>query len=150
MKDEIKALIAPVVTGLGFELWGMEYLTQGRHSVLKVYIDSDKGIDVDDCAQVSRQISAVLEVQDPIRSQYTLEVSSPGLDRRLYTLAQFDMYKGALVKISLSRAYEGRRRFNGRLCGVEGDEVILRNGDQETLFPIEQIERANVVPEFET
>jgi ribosome maturation factor RimP len=75
-------------------------------------------------------------------------VSSPGLDRRLYTLAQFEAFKGATIKLTLSRPFNGKRRFTGLLCGVEGDEVVVRSGDEETLFPFDQIDRANVVPEF--
>ena len=144
----MKSLIEPVVTGLGYDLWGMDHLTQGRHSVLKIYIDAENGIEVDDCAKVSRQLSGVLEVEDPIRGNYTLEVSSPGLDRRLYTLVQFEAFKGATIKLTLSRPFNGKRRFTGLLCGVEGDEVVVRSGDEETLFPFDQIDRANVVPEF--
>jgi len=144
----LKSLIEPVVTGLGYDLWGMDHLTQGRHSVLKIYIDAENGIEVDDCAKVSRQLSGVLEVEDPIRGNYTLEVSSPGLDRRLYTLVQFEAFKGATIKLTLSRPFNGKRRFTGLLCGVEGDEVVVRSGDEETLFPFDQIDRANVVPEF--
>jgi len=145
---ELKALIEPVVTGLGYELWGLEQVANGRQTLLKVYIDAADGIEVDDCAKVSRQISGVLEVEDPIRGNYTLEVSSPGMDRRLYTLAQFDAFKGARVKLTLSRPFNGKRRFNGLLCGIEGDEVVVRMGEEELLFPVEQIDKANVVPEF--
>lgn len=127
---------------------GFEHQTQGRHSLLKIYIDAPAGIEVDDCAKASRQLSGVLEVEDPIRGNYTLEVSSPGLDRRLYTLAQYEAFKGAKVKLSLSKPFNGKRRFTGLLCGIEGDEVVIRTGDEETLFPIEQIDRANVVPEY--
>ena len=148
LNKDLKALIEPVVIGLGYELWGCEHQTKGRHSLLKVYIDAPEGIEVDDCAKVSRQLSSVLEVEDPIRSNYTLEVSSPGLDRRLYTLAQFEAFKGSKVKLNLSKPFNGKRRFSGLLCGIEGDEVVLRTDDEETLFPIEQIDRANVVPEF--
>ena len=148
MNIELKALIEPVVTGLGYELWGLEQVANGRQTLLKVYIDAADGIEVDDCAKVSRQISGVLEVEDPIRGNYTLEVSSPGMDRRLYTLAQFDAFKGARVKLTLSRPFNGKRRFNGLLCGIEGDEVVVRMGEEELLFPVEQIDKANVVPEF--
>ena len=148
LNKDLKALIEPVVIGLGYELWGFEHQTQGRHSLLKIYIDAPAGIEVDDCATVSRQLSGVLEVEDPIRGNYTLEVSSPGLDRRLYTLAQYEAFKGAKVKLSLSKPFNGKRRFTGLLCGIEGDEVVIRTGDEETLFPIEQIDRANVVPEY--
>ena len=107
MSEQIEEMIEPVVNGLGCQLWGIEKLSQGKYSVLKIYIESEKGIDVDDCARVSRQVSALLDVEDPFKGNYTLEVSSPGLDRRLFKLNQFDSYKGAQVKLSLRRPYEG-------------------------------------------
>jgi ribosome maturation factor RimP len=117
--------------------------------VLKIYIDAEKGIDVDDCARVSRQVSALLEVEEPFKGDYTLEVSSPGLDRRLFKLDQFETYKGAQVKLSLRRPYEGRRRFTGILCGIEERDVVLRSdSNEEILFPFEQIERANIIPDI--
>ena len=90
---------------MGFELWGVEYLTQGRYSVLKIFIDSENGIDVDDCASVSRQVGSLLDVEEPLRGQYTLEVSSPGMDRRLFTFEQFDLMKGFQVKLKLEQAF---------------------------------------------
>ena len=147
MSEQLEALIEPVVKGLGCELWGVERLSQGKYSVLKIYIDAENGINVDDCARVSRQISSLLDVEDPFKGNYTLEVSSPGMDRRLFKLEQFEVYKGAQVKLSLRLPYEGRRRFTGILCGVEGEDVVVRsNSDEEILFPFEQIDRANVVP----
>ena len=149
MQAELKALIEPVVEGMGFELWGLEYIAHGRRAQLKVYIDSQEGIDVDDCAAVSRQLSALLDVEDPIQLQYTLEVSSPGMDRRLFTREQFRTFAGAKVKVALRAPYEGRKRFTGLLCGVEDDDVVVRSGDEEYLFPFDEIERANVVPSFD-
>ncbi|XOV85959.1 MAG: ribosome maturation factor RimP [Pseudomonadota bacterium] len=149
MNEQLRALIEPVVEGLGFELWGIEYHVQRRSASLKVYIDSEAGIDVDDCARVSRQVSALLDVEDPISGRYTLEVSSPGMDRRLFTREQFKAFEGSGVKVSLRSPYEGRRRFNGLLCGMENDDVVIRVGDEEFLFPFDEIERANVVPSFE-
>ena len=149
VNEQLVALIEPVVAGLGFTLWGVEYFAQGKRASLKVYIESEAGVGVDDCANVSRQLSAVLDVEDPIVSRYTLEVSSPGTDRRLFTLAQFKAYEGSNVRLSLKDPYEGRRRYKGLLCGIEEDDVVVRSGDEEYLFPIEQIERANVIPSYE-
>lgn len=141
-------LIEPGVTSLGFELWGIEYLAHGAHSVLRVYIDAEKGITVDDCAKVSHQISGVLDVEEPISGQYNLEVSSPGLDRPLFTLAQFVAFTGHKVEVRLRVPFEGRRKFKGLLNGVEGDEVLVIVDKEEYLLPIDSIDRANVVPQF--
>ena len=149
MKEQLTSLIEPVVVGLGCDLWGVEYLTQGRYSVLKVYIDAKDGVNADDCARISRQISSLFDVEDPIKSKYTLEVSSPGIDRRLFTEAQYKLYKGAEIKMSLYAPYEGKRKYIGINCGIEDGDVVLRIGDDEYLFPLEDIDRANVVPTFE-
>ena len=148
MSAQLRFLIEPVVTGMGFELWGVEYLTQGRYSVLKIFIDSENGIDVDDCASVSRQVGSLLDVEEPLRGQYTLEVSSPGMDRRLFTFEQFDLMKGSQVKLKLNKPFDGKKRFTGLLVGTEDKEIVLRVGEEETLFPYEMIDRANVVPEI--
>lgn len=149
MQAELKALIEPVVEGLGFELWGVEYLAHGNRAQVRVYIDAEAGVSVDDCARVSRQLSALLDVEDPIRVQYTLEVSSPGMDRRLFTQAQFKAFAGEQVRVALKSPYEGRKRFKGLLCGIEEGDVVVRSGDEEFLFPFEEIERANVIPTFD-
>lgn len=149
VQAELKALVEPVVEGLGFELWGVEYLAHGTNAKVNVYIDSPDGVDVDDCAAVSRQLSAQFDVEDLIQLRYTLEVSSPGMDRRLFTREQFRAFAGANIKVSLKSLYEGRKRFSGVLCGIEDDDVVVRCGDEEFLFPFEDIERARVVPSFE-
>ncbi len=145
---QLQELIEPGVVALGVELWGIEYITQGRHSTLRIYIDSEKGIDVDDCAKVSHQVSGVLDVEDPITGQYTLEVSSPGMDRPLFTLEQFAAYAGSQIQVRLRVAFEGRRKFKGLLNGVEGDDVLVVVDNEEYLLPIEYIDRANVIPQF--
>jgi len=145
----LKALIEPVVTAMGFELWGIDYLAQGKHSRLVIYIESAEGVTVDDCASISRQVSGVLDVEDPIAGEYRLEVSSPGMDRPLFTLEQFASFKGSHVKLKLSTPFEGRRKFQGQLAGVEGDEILLHLDGQEYCFPIESIEQARVVPQFD-
>ena len=149
MTDRLDELTRPVVEALGCELWGIEYLPLGRHSTLRIYIDSPDGVAVEDCARVSRQMSSLLDVEDPIRGEYTLEVSSPGLDRRLFSIGQCAAFVGANVSIRLKQPCEGRRRFSGLLRGIEGDQVIIGQGDEEILFPFEEIERANVVPDIQ-
>ncbi|MBB3142501.1 ribosome maturation factor RimP [Halomonas organivorans] len=145
----LHALIEPVVSAMGFELWGIDYLSQGKHSRLVIFIDHPDGVSVDDCADVSRQVSAVFDVEDPIHGEYRLEVSSPGMDRPLYTLEQFARYAGHQVAVKLRVPFDGRRKFQGLLAGVENDEVLVRLDGEEYCFPIESIDQARVVPQFE-
>lgn len=146
----LHALIEPVVDAMGFELWGVDHISQGKHSRLLIYIDQESGVSVDDCADVSRQISAVLDVEDPIAGQFRLEVSSPGMDRPLFTLGQFERYAGHVVSVKLRVAFDGRRKFQGLLAGVEADEVLLQVDGEEYCFPVETIEQARVVPQFDS
>nr|MBO2510156.1 ribosome maturation factor RimP [Gammaproteobacteria bacterium] len=147
--EDLQGLLAPVVEALGYECWGIEFLSQGRHSLLRVYIDKPDGILVDDCEVVSRQISGVLDVEDPISSEYTLEVSSPGMDRPLFKLEQFARHAGEQVKIRLRIPFEGRRNFQGLLRGVEEQDVVVLVDDHEYLLPIDSIDKANIVPRFD-
>lgn len=146
----LEELIRPVVEGLGYCFWGMEYLAQGKDSVLRIYIETDleAGIGVEDCAKVSRQVSSILDVEDPITGEYNLEVSSPGLDRPLFELSQYEKYVGATIFVRLRVPFDGRRKFKGQLTALEGDEVVLRVDQEEYLLPIDLIEKANVVPQF--
>ncbi len=145
-EQEIQQLLTPSVEALGFELWGVEYLSQGRHSVLRVYIEREQGVGIDDCATVSHQVSAVLDVEDPISGEYTLEVSSPGVDRLLFRLEQFAPYTGEWMELRLRVPFEGRRKFKGILRGVEGDEVVVLVDEHEYLLPYSTIEKARVLP----
>ena len=147
--EQLQALLAPVVEALGYECWGVEFLSQGRHSLLRVYIDHANGVLVDDCEKVSRQISGVLDVEDPISSEYTLEVSSPGMDRPLFTLEQFARHAGELVKIKLRSPFEGRRNFQGLLRGAEEQDVVVLVDYHEYLLPIDLIDKANIIPRFD-
>ena len=142
----LSKLIEPVVQEWGCELWGIEKSQQGRQVVLKIYIESAKGINVDDCARVSRQVSAILDVEDPIPGEYMLEVSSPGVERRLFKPEHFNVCKGEKVQITLRQAFDGRRKFKGLLCGLEDEEVVIRVDDaQEIVLPMDSIERARVL-----
>ena len=147
--EQLQAMLAPVVESLGYECWGVEFISQGRHSLLRVYIDHANGILVDDCEAVSRQVSAVLDVEDPISSEYTLEVSSPGMDRPLFTLEQFAKHVGEQVKIKLRSPFDGRRNFQGLLRGVEDQDVVVLVDDHEFLLPIDLIDKANIIPSFD-
>jgi ribosome maturation factor RimP len=147
--EQLQALIAPVVEALGYECWGVEFLSQGRHSLLRIYIDHVDGVQIDDCEKVSRQVSGVLDVEDPIPAEYTLEVSSPGMDRPLFTPRQFAAHAGEQVRIRLRSPFEGRRNFQGLLRDVEGEDVVVLVDDHEFLLPIELIDKANIIPRFD-
>jgi ribosome maturation factor RimP len=147
--QQLHTMLAPAIVALGYEFWGLEYFTHGGQSVLRVFIDNPNGIGVEDCAQVSRQISAVLDVEDPIAGEYTLEVSSPGMDRPLFTLEQFRLYIGEQVRIRLRTPFEGRRNFNGRLVNVEDEDIVVAVDEHEYLLPVETIDKAHLVPRFD-
>ncbi|WP_287030259.1 ribosome maturation factor RimP [Pseudomonas sp. UBA6310] len=147
--EQLQAMLAPVVEALGYQCWGVEFISQGKHSLLRVYIDSVDGILVEDCEKVSRQISGVLDVEDPIASEYTLEVSSPGMDRPLFTLEQFAAHAGEQVKIKLRSPFEGRRNFQGILRGTEEQDVVVLVDDHEYLLPIDSVDKANIIPRFD-
>jgi len=146
----LNELIEPVVTAMDYEFVGLEYLNQGNGSVLRIYIDQEQGISVDDCADVSRQISAVLDVEDPIPGEYTLEVSSPGMDRPLFTKEHYIQFVGHEIKLSLIQPSEetNRKRFRGILSAVQGEEIILEVDNEEFCLPINNIAKANLVVQF--
>lgn len=144
--QQITDMLQSTVVALGFELWGVEHIAQGKHSVVRVYIDSPAGVTVEDCATVSEQVSSILDVEDPITGEYTLEVSSPGLDRLLFKLAQYSGYIGETLELRLRSAFDGRRRFTGILNGIEGEDVVIQIDDHEFLLPYGAIEKARVQP----
>lgn len=143
---QLETIIAPVVTGLGYELWGIEYLPQGKHSLLRIYIDAEPGITLDDCEVVSRQLSAVFDVEEPIRGHYSLEVSSPGLDRPLFTAAQYQRYLGQAVQCRMRRPHEGRRNFKGTLQAVDADTIVVALDDGEAVtLALADIDKGHLV-----
>jgi ribosome maturation factor RimP len=142
----IADLIRPAVQALGVELWGIEHVVQGRYSILRVYIDKpEDGVTIDDCERVSRQISGIFDVEDPIAGEYSLEVSSPGMDRPLFELSQFERYVGHVAAVRLRSPLEGRRKFKGVIQKVEADSVRLLVDDKEVQFPSSAIDKANLV-----
>jgi ribosome maturation factor RimP len=144
--QQITDMLQPTVAALGYTLWGVEYAAQGRHSIVRVYIDNPAGITVEDCAAVSAQVSGVFDVEDPVAGEYTLEVSSPGMDRLLFTLEQYAAYIGEVLELRLRSAFEGRRKFKGMLKGIEGEDVVIQIDDHEFLLPYGSIEKARVHP----
>ncbi|MBP1151036.1 MULTISPECIES: ribosome maturation factor RimP [Methylocaldum] len=145
-QERLAGLIEPVVSGLGYELIDIEFDAHRR--VLRVYIDSESGITLDDCTRVSYQLSGVLDVEDPIPGRYQLEISSPGLDRPLSKLEHFVRFKGSLARLQLARPIDGRRKFKAYLAGVEGDYVLIQEGGETLRIPFESIEKARLAPEF--
>lgn len=142
--QDLVNLLQPVVTAMGYELWGVEYFPKGKASVLRIYIENESGITLDDCTLVSRQLAGVLDVHDPIRGQYELEVSSPGLDRPLFTLEQFARYQGYQVKIRLRTKLEGRKNFTGRVDKVNDEMVRIIDDGNVISIPGDEIDKANV------
>ena len=145
LQGRLREMLEPVVGMLGYELVGIEYL-QGAGGLLRVYIDAPAGITIEDCERVSRQISAVLDVEDPIRGRYRLEVSSPGLDRPLFTAEHFRRFAGSVVKVRLSVPMQGRRNFTGLLQGLDDGQVRLEVEGEHVTVPFDSIEKARVVP----
>ena len=151
----LEELIEPVVTSMEFEFVGIEYLTQGNGSLLRIYIDHPDGIEVDHCADVSRQISMLLDVEDPIQNEYTLEVSSPGMERPLFTKEHYLQFIGREVKLTLFRPLvtSNRKKFKGIIEQVEDtdsdDPIIIIEMDKELYeLALSNIKKANLVVEF--
>lgn len=144
-EHKLTAMLRPAVEETGKELLGVEFLSAGNHSVLRLFIDHENGIDVDDCAEVSRQVGAILDVEDPISSEYSLEVSSPGLDRPLFDQAQFAAVVGETVEAKISMPLNGRRKFKGKLIAVENDSLIVLVDNEEYELVISNIDKAHLV-----
>lgn len=141
-------MLRPAVEQVGKDLLGIEFISAGKHSVLRLFIDHENGINVDDCAEVSRQVSAILDVEDPISTEYNLEVSSPGLDRPLFDLAHFEAVVGEIVDVKLGVPLNGRRKFKGTLEAIDGDLLIVEVDGETYELPHNNIDKANLVPQF--
>ena len=147
LRDALIVLLQPVVEGLGYVLWELEY-TAGRGSpVLRLYIDSPEGITVDDCERVSRAVSERLDADDPLPGQYTLEVSSPGFDRPLRTATHFAPYVGETVFVELAQPLEGRRRFKGPLVSAGAATIEVEVDGRRYALPLDGIRRAHLAPD---
>lgn len=147
--ERLTEMLAPAVEALEYELVGVEFIRAGKHSTLRVYIDHENGISVDDCARVSHQVSAVLDVEDPINTEYNLEVSSPGLDRPLFTAAQYQQFSGESVQVVLNVPVSGKRKFTGVIGQVADNVVSFEVGEETLNVDIATIKKANIVPNFD-
>jgi ribosome maturation factor RimP len=147
--EEIRDMLAPTVEALGLELLGVEFAPSAGNSMLRLYIDVEgRGVGIEDCEAVSREVSALLDVNDPIASEYTLEVSSPGIDRPLFGAVQFARHLGEQAKITLRVPQDGRRRLQGRIARVEGDRVVIADDKSEFSVAEANIEKARLVPDL--
>ncbi len=146
--EQLKELLTPLVEDLGYTLWGVQYL-QGRGAVLRLFIDHDEGITVDDCARVSQEVSGLLDVEDPIPGEYNLEISSPGLDRPIFELSQFDRYLGEDVQLKLLAPVAGKRKMTATLVAVDGDTLVVTLDGDTLRVPYSQVDRARLQPRFD-
>ena len=144
-KERLIGLLEPAVAAMGFELSDID-VHLGRRGLLRLYIDREGGVTLDDCERVSAQVSTLLDVEDPLPGSYSLEVSSPGFDRRLRTQAHFERFVGDRVRIELKDALEGRRNFTGRLTGVEKGSALLEVDGRVWQLPLNDIAEARLVP----
>jgi ribosome maturation factor RimP len=142
---DLLKLLEPVVRGLGYELLGIERHNSGRDSLLRIYIDSTAGISLLDCERVSRQVTGILDVNDPIKGPYHLEVSSPGFDRPLFTLEQFKRYIGHNARLCLHNKIAGRRRISGVISSVNDDSVDIMMDETNYRITADNIDKARLV-----
>ena len=149
INEKLTEILKPSVEGMGFELWGIEFRHQGRHSTLVVYIDKEDGITIDDCSDVSRQVSAVLDVEDVITYAYDLEISSPGMDRLLFTFDQMKQYIGSDMNVELNMPVDNCRKFKGCLESVADTVLTFRlKGETSLEVLYSNVKKARLVPVF--
>lgn len=148
LEQNLQEMLQGSVEDLGCELWGVECQRSGRFMTVRLFIDKEGGVSVDDCADVSRQVSAILDVEDPIADKYNLEVSSPGLDRPLFTLPQYERFIGEDITIHLRIPVSDRRKWQGKLEKIENDMVTLIVDGQPQIFVFGNIQKANIIPKF--
>ncbi len=146
--QEVSDLIAPVLEDMGFELVDVEYVSKHGRWVLRLFIDREGGVTIDDCAKASGEIGDVIDVRDIIDHEYVLEVSSPGIERLLKKKKDFQKAAGRNVKLRTIHPREGRRNYAGVLDRVEGDTITLLVDGTEVCFSIEEVEKANLVYDF--
>jgi len=148
--QKLNAMLQPLVEDLGYEFIGLEYNSNPKHSVVRIYIDQESGVGIEDCEIVSRETAALLDVKDPIKGHYNLEVSSPGLDRPLFTVAHFTEFRGQEVKINLFAPHNGRRKFQGLILGVNESSVSIDQDGFDVALGFDNIAKARLVPDYDS
>ncbi|MCL1141495.1 ribosome maturation factor RimP [Shewanella gaetbuli] len=148
LESKLVQMLTVPVEALGFQLWGIEYVQAGKHSVVRVFIDHENGINIEDCAEVSRQVSAVLDVEDPISTEYTLEVSSPGVDRPLFTAEQYQAHVGEDAKVQLTMPVAGSRNLKGVISSVDGQMLTITVNGKDLVVALDNIRKGNIIAKF--
>jgi len=147
--EHLVNLIEPIVEGLGYECVGIDYNPHPKHGLLRIYIDTENGVLVEDCSKVSHQLSGILDVEDPISENYDLEVSSPGADRPFFKLSQFEQYVGSVVMVNVFKPINKQRKIVGQIEKVENEIVfLLQQADQVIEIPFQAMSKARLVPEY--
>jgi len=148
VNDSVREILDPLLFQEGLELVDIEYRREGRGWVLRIYIDKDGGVSVEDCARISRELGTLLDLNDIIPGTYNLEISSPGLTRALKKVRDFERFKGKLVKIKTMKDIQGRRVFIGRLIDFVGNVASVEMDGHVYFIPYDEIERANLELDF--
>ena len=149
LEKKLTEMLEAPVEAIGFELVGVEFIRAGKHSTLRLYIDSENGVEVDDCANVSRQVGSVLDVEDPITTEYNLEVSSPGMDKPLFKPAHYQQVLAQTISVKLQMPQDGRRNFKGLLKSCDDRNFVLVVDKEEFELAYDNVLKANLVPEFD-
>jgi ribosome maturation factor RimP len=147
--QRLNDLLQPLVEQLGYEFVGLEYLNNPKQSVLRIYIDGEDGVGLEDCERVSREVAALLDVEDPIKGHYNLEISSPGLDRPLFTPEQFERFTGEEAKVTAFAPVDGRRKFKGVIEGIDGSMIRLTVDGEAVELEHANIAKARLVPDYD-
>jgi len=145
--DELQKLLEPTIEGLGYELTDLEVRLGSKGGLVRLTIDKSDGIDLEDCEKVSHAVSALLDVEDPVASNYSLEVSSPGLDRKLTKVEHFQRFEGEILKVSMRFPIEGRRRFRGTLVSSNEENIVVEVDGESHSLPLVMIDTARLVPD---
>ncbi|MDO6619002.1 MULTISPECIES: ribosome maturation factor RimP [unclassified Shewanella] len=148
LETKLTEMLTVPVEAIGFQLWGIEFVHAGRHSILRVFIDGESGVNIEDCAEASRQVSAVLDVEDPISTEYTLEVSSPGVDRPLFTAAQYAAYIGEDAKVQLTMPVAGSRNLKGVITAIEGQMLTINVDGEDLIVALDNVRKGNIIAKF--
>ena len=143
--DQIEQLIEAPIESLGYQLVGVEYIQGGQSPVLRIYIDAEQGIGIEDCERVSHQVSGVLDVEDPIKQAYMLEISSPGFDRPLFKPRDFERFVGSQAKISMKLPVNGRRNFSGELQGFDNGDILIEVDGEVYALPLAKLAKARLI-----
>lgn len=148
LEQKVSDLITPILNDLGFQLWGIKYIRNPKRPTLQIFIEKEGGVTIDDCQEASLQINSILDVEDVIKSAYHLEVSSPGMDRILFTFEQLSAYVGKQISLEVSLPVVNRKRFRGTLEKIDGDILVMNVGNEVYEIAYPNVSKAQVVPVF--